>query len=229
MAGALGLAVAGGLCAWGLSGGRWGLAAEWVRGAWGAIEGWAAGSGLWGPVAVGAAVTVATLLFLPTTVPILAAGALFGAWKGWLTGWIGLGVGMSIAYWLARGALRERLRKKYGHSALLRKTDEALAREGWKYVMTLRMMPITPFPLLNYLFGLTKIRYRTYIASSLAGLTPEMTLYVLLGNAAGAAASGGAGGWKTAGWLFAGAALFALVVFGGPRLWRRLRGGKAQG
>ena len=131
---------------------------------------------------------------------------------------------MSVAYWLARGVLRKRLRRRYGDSALLKKTDEALEREGWKYVMTLRMMPITPFPLLNYLFGLTKIRYRTYILSSLAGLSPEMVLYVLLGDAAGTAAAGGAGSGKTVAWLFAVAGLFALAVFGGPRLWKRWRG-----
>lgn len=221
---AAGLAAAAALCAWGLGGGRGAAAAEWVRTAWRGIEAWAAGTGVWGPVAVGVAVTLATLLFLPTTVPLLAAGALFGVGTGLVTGWIGLGVGMSVAYWLARGVLRERLRKRYGDSALLKKTDEALEREGWKYVMTLRMMPITPFPLLNYLFGLTKIRYRTYILSSLAGLSPEMVLYVLLGDAAGTAAAGGAGSGKTVAWLFAAAALFALAVFGGPRLWRRLRG-----
>ena len=37
--------MAAALCAWGLAGGRGAVAAEWVRGAWESIEGWAAGSG----------------------------------------------------------------------------------------------------------------------------------------------------------------------------------------
>ena len=69
-----------------------------------------------------------------------------------------------------------------------------MAREGWKIVALLRLSPVVPFNLLNYAFGVTRVRLRDYVLASWAGMLPGMVLYVYLGSVAGDLAVGGGGG-----------------------------------
>ena len=72
--------------------------------------------------------------------------------------------------------------------------DTAVAREGWKIVALLRLSPVVPFNLLNYVFGVTRVRLRDYVIASWAGMLPGVVLYVYLGSLAGDLAIGGAAG-----------------------------------
>ncbi len=63
--------------------------------------------------------------------------------------------------------------------------DEAVAREGWKIVLLTRLSPAFPFNLLNYAFGLTRVRLRDYVLASWIGMMPGTVMYVYVGSLAG--------------------------------------------
>jgi uncharacterized membrane protein YdjX (TVP38/TMEM64 family) len=77
-------------------------------------------------------------------------------------------------------------------------------------VALLRLSPLLPFNLSNYLYGVTKISFWPYVAASWVGMIPGTFLYVYLGAAGKQAATGTAAGpWK---WLLFGAGLVLTVI-----------------
>jgi uncharacterized membrane protein YdjX (TVP38/TMEM64 family) len=59
----------------------------------------------------------------------------------------------------------------------------AVAAEGAKVVFLARLSPVLPFNVLNYAFGLTRVRFREFVLGSFAGMLPGTLLYVYLGSA----------------------------------------------
>ncbi|MBI4161614.1 MAG: TVP38/TMEM64 family protein [Acidobacteria bacterium] len=142
------------------------------------------GLGAWGPAAFALIYAVTTVLLVPGTILTGAAGMIFDPWVGILSASAGstLGAGLSflIGRTLAREAVEEWVRKR----PKFRAVDEAVGRESWKIVFLLRLSPLFPFNFLNYAFGLTRVRFRTYLTASLLGILPGTAIYVLGGSAA---------------------------------------------
>jgi hypothetical protein len=92
--------------------------------------------------------------------------------------------------------------------------------EGWRFVAFVRLVPLFPFNLVNYAFGLTCIRLGGYVLASFVCMAPGALAYTYLGYAGREAASGQAGSIHKA---LLGLALLAMVAFL-PRLVRRLKG-----
>jgi len=88
--------------------------------------------------------------------------------------------------------------------------DRAIAKNGWKVVALLRLSPLIPFSISNYLYGLTAVRFVPYVAASWAAMLPATILYVALG-AAGASLSGSRtkSPWE---WVLLGGGLVATVA-----------------
>jgi uncharacterized membrane protein YdjX (TVP38/TMEM64 family) len=166
--------------------------------------------GPWGPVAFAAVYIVAVVLLVPAAPMTLAAGVAFGAWAFPLV-LAAATVGATLAFLVARYVARGRLTKYLEKRARLRAVDKAVSDEGWKVVMLMRLSPLVPFNLQNYLFGATDIRLRPYALATLVGMIPGTILYVYLG-AAGKAALGEQGGGSPLQWGFFGIGIVATAV-----------------
>lgn len=92
--------------------------------------------------------------------------------------------------------------------------------EGWRFVAFVRLVPLFPFNLVNYAFGLTRIRLVDYAIASFVFMAPGALAYTWLGYAGREAASGHAAAIRDGSLALA---LLAAVAFL-PRLIRRLRG-----
>jgi uncharacterized membrane protein YdjX (TVP38/TMEM64 family) len=90
---------------------------------------------------------------------------------------------------VARGAVERKLEGNPRFAAI----DRAIARQGRRIVLLLRLSPIFPFNLLNYALGLTQVRFVDYVIA-MVGILPGTVLYVYTGKLAGdvAALAGGA-------------------------------------
>jgi uncharacterized membrane protein YdjX (TVP38/TMEM64 family) len=115
-----------------------------------------------GIVLYGVVYVVAVLLFVPGIVLTLGAGFLFGLGKGIVlvsaASTIAAALGFLIARYFARASV-ERLAKK---DARFEAIDRAIGKEGWKVVALLRLSPLIPFSLSNYLYGLTSVKFWPY-------------------------------------------------------------------
>lgn len=127
--------------------------------------------------------TVNVALFLPGVIFILAAGFIFGFWKGLLAVWIGGALGQPLAFLLARYLLRDAmasmLRAKWKKWDIL---DTAIEREGWKLLLLLRLSPMVPYNLLNIAMATTKMHFLTFTVVSAFGIIPECSIVCYFGS-----------------------------------------------
>lgn len=163
--------------------------AEWVR----AFRDWAAGLGVAGKALYALVYAVATVLLFPASLLTVAAGFAFGLGWGIAVVWVGATAGAALAFLVARHVARERVEKVARKREDFRAIDQAIGEEGWRIVALLRLSPLVPFSLSNYLYGLTAIRFGPYVLASAAGMLPGTVLYTYLGVAGRAAAAASAG------------------------------------
>lgn len=154
---------------------------------------WIESLGIWGALVFIIAYICATVLFLPGSVLTLGAGFLFGVAYGSIFISIGSTLGASAAFLVGRYFARDWVLKKIEGNDKFRAIDEAVANEGWKIVFLCRLSPVFPFNMLNYAFGLTKVKFKHYFFASWSGMIPGTIMYVYIGSLASSLATLGAG------------------------------------
>jgi uncharacterized membrane protein YdjX (TVP38/TMEM64 family) len=173
--------------------------------------------GHFAPIVFVLAYAVGTVLFLPGSVLTIAGGAIFGPIWGTLWNLIGATLGATLAFLIARYLASAWVGEVAGErlGRLIRGVEE----ENWRFVAFVRLVPIFPFNVVNYAFGLTRIGLTGYVLASFICMAPGAFAYTYLGYAGQQAASGQAGAIRAA--LLA-LALIATVAFL-SRLIRRLK------
>jgi uncharacterized membrane protein YdjX (TVP38/TMEM64 family) len=128
-------------------------------------------------------------LFVPASVLTIGAGALFGIVGGSIVVEIGATMAATIAFLLARTILRKRIERMVARNPKFAAVDRAIAREGPKIVVLVRLAAVFPFLFVNYAFGLTGIGAWQYIVATFIGILPGVIAFVYLGAAGAAAAT----------------------------------------
>jgi uncharacterized membrane protein YdjX (TVP38/TMEM64 family) len=173
------------------------------------LDQWVESQGAWGIVVFLAAYAIGTVLFFPGSLMTIGAGLAFGLWRGVCVVSAGSILGASLAFLLARHFVRKKVEAAARSNPRFQAMDHAIGEQGWKMVALLRLSPLLPFNLSNYLYGITKVGFWPYIAASWIGMLPGTFLYVYLGAAGKEASSGGATPWK---WALFGAGFVATIV-----------------
>jgi uncharacterized membrane protein YdjX (TVP38/TMEM64 family) len=146
---------------------------------------WISGLGASAPLVFIPLYVVACVLFVPGSILTLSAGFLFGVVRGSVYVSVAATLGATVAFLIGRYFARHWVAARLANYPKFKAVDEAVAQEGWKIVALTRLSPVFPFNLLNYGFGLTKVRVRDYVLASWAGTLPGTILYVYLGSLAG--------------------------------------------
>jgi len=183
------------------------------------IEGAIGGLGVAAPFVFAGIYALAVVLLVPGSALTLAAGALFGPVWGLVAASLGSTMGASAAFLIARVAGRDRFAQMFERHPRFRAVDRAISEGGWKVVAMLRLTPVVPFSISNYMFGLTAIRFVPYVLASWLFMLPGAFMYVYFGHvgraglaaASGADAASGALTWTTR--LVALAATIAVIVY----------------
>ena len=171
---------------------------------------WIGKPGPWGPVIFVGLYVVATVLFIPGSVLTLGAGAVFGMALGSVCVSISATLGATAAFLVGRYLARDSIARKIGKSEKFATIDRAVADEGWKIVLLTRLSPVFPFTLLNYAFGLTRVKLSHYVLASWLGMIPGTVMYVYLGSLVNVGA--GHRQRTTGEWLLYGVGLMATVT-----------------
>lgn len=124
---------------------------------------------------------VSTALSLPgASLLTLAGSAVFGVVWGLLLVSFASSIGATLAFLSARFLLRDWVERRFGDK--LASLQAGMKKEGALYLLSLRLIPIFPFFLVNLLMGLTPIRVSTYYWVSQLGMLPGTFVYVLAGS-----------------------------------------------
>lgn len=171
---------------------------------------WVGMLGPWGPAIFIAIYILATVLFIPGSVLTLGAGAVFGVLWGSIYVSIASTLGATCAFLVGRYLARDAIARKIEGNERFDAIDKAVANEGWKIVGLTRLSPVFPFTLLNYAFGLTRVKLSHFALASWIGMMPGTVMYVYLGSLAKAAS--GERTRTTGEWMLYGVGLLATVV-----------------
>lgn len=145
------------------------------------LRGLIQGYGLLAPLAYMFLYTVAPPLFLPGLPITIVGGILFGPFWGVVYTTIGANLGANLAFLVSRYLAREWVESKLT-SPRWRTLDQRVADHGWKVVAVTRLVPLFPFNLLNYAFGLTKIPWSHYALTSLLCMFPACVAFIVFSS-----------------------------------------------
>ena len=128
-------------------------------------------------------------LVFPGSVLTIGAGAIFGIVGGTIVVATGATLTATIAFLLARTVLRKRVERMTADNPKFRAVDQAIAKEGIKIVLLVRLAAVFPFTIVNYAFGLTGIRLLPYVLTTAIGILPGTIAFVYIGAAAASVAT----------------------------------------
>jgi len=157
-----------------------------------AFAAWVQSLGVWGPLAFIAGYGLAALLLIPAVLLTLSGGAIFGFRRGMLYVSLGATLGAVLSFFAARYLVRGFVEAYVNRHPRLVAIDRAVESEGARLVFLLRLSPIVPFVLLNYVLGISRVSWRDYMVG-LSGMLPAVAVYVYAGKVAGDLATLAAG------------------------------------
>ncbi|KAG8373035.1 hypothetical protein BUALT_Bualt12G0129000 [Buddleja alternifolia] len=138
--------------------------------------------GPWGPLVLAVAYIPLTVLAVPASVLTLGGGYLFGLPLGFISDSIGATLGAGAAFLLGRTLWRSFVISKLNDYPQFRAVEIAIRRSGFKIVLLLRLVPILPFNMLNYLLSVTSVPIAEYVLASWLGMMPITLALVYVGT-----------------------------------------------
>ena len=142
------------------------------------VVGW----GAWSAVCYPLLFALCNLLLLPGGILCVGSGFFFGLWWGFFIVLVGNIIAAAVSFMIARSIGQQWFRAKISRHPKLAALLPAVEREGWKIVALSQLHPLFPTSLVTYLYGLSRIPFRTYLLWVIIGRTPGLFLYVYLGT-----------------------------------------------
>ncbi len=146
-----------------------------------ALKGLIQGYGTLAPLIYMLAYAVAPVLLLPGLPLTIAGGILFGPFWGVVYTITSATIGACVAFLISRYITRDFIEGKL-KSPRWRKLDQGVERHGWKIVAFTRLVPLFPFNLLNYAFGLTKINFLHYAITTFICMLPACIAFIVFSS-----------------------------------------------
>jgi len=138
--------------------------------------------GAWAAICYPLLFALCNILLLPGGIIAVGGGFFFGLWWGFLVVFAGNLLASAISFALSRSVARGWFQRKLSGNAILRSLGPAVERESWKIILLSQLHPVFPTSLLNYLYGLTRIRFGSYMLWASLGRVPGVFLYVYVGT-----------------------------------------------
>ena len=145
------------------------------------LQHWIRSLGLWGPIAFFVIYLGAVIVTIPGTIFGVIAGALFGSLIGVALISIASTAGASLTFLIARYFARDAVARWLSTNKSMKRLDQLTEDHGMIIVGLTRLIPLFPFTLLNYGFGLTRVSFKTYVFWSWLCMIPG-TIIVVVGT-----------------------------------------------
>lgn len=141
---------------------------EWLS----ALSAWARAAGPTGVAAFAAAYAAGSVLALPVWPLTVAAGIAYGAGPGFALALLAGTAGASAAFLAGRTVLRGAVARHLGRNPRLAALDDAVSRQGAFLVLLLRLSPLAPYNVVNYVLSASRIGLPSFAGASFAGMAP---------------------------------------------------------
>ncbi|MGD8569716.1 MAG: VTT domain-containing protein [Gammaproteobacteria bacterium] len=130
------------------------------------------------PLLIIAGFVIAGLVAFPFTVLIVASVIAFGSLAGFIYALVGGTLSAVASYGIGHIAGRGTVRKLAGER--LNRISKKLARHGILTIVTVRIVPVAPFTIINLVAGASHIKFRDYFVGTMLGMAPGMLAITIL-------------------------------------------------
>lgn len=178
----------------------------------GELREWIHSIGFFGPLVYVVIYAAAVVLAIPGSVITVIAGILFGSVLGVAVVSVASTLGASLAFLISRHVARDAIAQRFASNEKFVHLDELTNRHGAILVAITRLVPIFPFTLLNYGFGLTQVPFKTYVLWSWLCMLPGTVLFVVGADAVTSGITEGRVPWPLVGILVLTIALITFLV-----------------
>jgi len=137
---------------------------------------------IWGALTLTVIYAASLVFCFPGTPVNLAAGFLFGVWIGSFVTVVGCDIGATLSFLLGRTLGKDWAQQQVSKNKKFGLVNLAVEKNAWLIIFLVRLSPVFPFGICNYLFGVTKASFWTYWSATTAGLIPCTMAYTYLGS-----------------------------------------------
>lgn len=123
---------------------------------------------------------ICSLSFVPRSAMSIVGGFVFGVTLGAVYSLVSSYIAASLSFLIARYLGKEWIDKNTSGKFL--KVKEGVESLGWKFVAMSRLLPVLPFSMLNYAFGLTRVSFSVYIVNTMIFIIPICLMYSMIGE-----------------------------------------------
>jgi uncharacterized membrane protein YdjX (TVP38/TMEM64 family) len=138
--------------------------------------------GAWAGICYPLLFAACNILLLPGGILAVGGGFFFGLWWGFLIVLSGNIISTAISFALSRFVARRWFRRRLSANPTLRALGPAVERESWKIILLSQLHPLFPTSLLNYFYGITRIRFSSYMFWASIGRIPGLFFYAYIGT-----------------------------------------------
>jgi uncharacterized membrane protein YdjX (TVP38/TMEM64 family) len=174
----------------------------------------------WAGLLYAIAYTLVATLGLPTTVMSIVGGAIFGVARGVGLAWTGAMAGTLIAYTLARSIGKGSVQRFLGRHHLL---DRLRKRSDFWALLRLRVLPVAPFAVLDYVAGFVGVSLRALLLATAVGILPTLVAYTYAGAELVAGLEGSGAAQFRALWIAGAVTLVMICISLVPTVIRQFR------
>lgn len=147
------------------------------------------GLGFWGPIVFMLLWVASAVFLLPGAALGIVGGILFGPWLGTFYTALGATIGAVAAFLAGKYVARDMVKGMMEKNPKLRKIDEGVKKEGWRFVMLTRLVPVFPYNVQNYVYSLTAIKLPLYALTTFVFMLPGVFAFSFAGGAVTAGGS----------------------------------------
>jgi len=147
------------------------------------------GLGVWGPIVFMLLWVASAVFLLPGAALGIVGGILFGPWLGTLYTGLGATLGAVAAFLAGKYVARDMVQGMMENNPKLQKIDKGVKKEGWRFVMLTRLVPVFPYNVQNYVYALTAIKLPVYALTTFVFMLPGVFAFSFAGGAVTAGGS----------------------------------------
>jgi uncharacterized membrane protein YdjX (TVP38/TMEM64 family) len=136
------------------------------------LRGWITGYGMFAPLVFILMYGLLVTFGFPAVICSTVGGLVFGRFYGTALNLWGASLGASGAFWIARLIARDFIAKKFASAKWFNSFSKGIEKDGFYYMLFVRLLPIFPFNGINYASGITNIRYRYFLLATMLCMLP---------------------------------------------------------
>ncbi|MBS3872430.1 MAG: TVP38/TMEM64 family protein [Dethiobacter sp.] len=120
------------------------------------------------------------VFMLPASAVTIVAGITFGSILGGFLALISATVGACVAFLLAKYVARDTIIAKFGHNPIFKRIEDGVKENGASFLILTRLVPVFPYNIQNYAYGLTSMKLPTFALVSLITMAPGAFIYAYI-------------------------------------------------